>query len=191
MLIRGGDSGLRFVERSKKKQSSIFVHRDELVWLVGAVEEVMNGVILSVRLASIPRPSRADVAPSTSPQKKKKKKFEFLDGRQKHPWFLFPPFRSSRSFFSFPLPFVSRSRSCLRSVHPAPLPLPVTLRGVASRLSLSPSVASRSLSLQRQFSGDPAGTKSRPKPATVLRRPKVSCSPQTQTAARFSGDPKR
>jgi hypothetical protein len=42
MLIRGGNAGLRFVERSKKKQSSIFVHGDELVWLVGAVEEVMN-----------------------------------------------------------------------------------------------------------------------------------------------------
>jgi hypothetical protein len=42
MLIRGGDSGLRFVERSKKKQSSIFVHRDELAWLVSAVEEVMH-----------------------------------------------------------------------------------------------------------------------------------------------------
>jgi hypothetical protein len=40
MLIKGGDSGVRIYERSKKKKSSIFVRRDELTWLMGALEEV-------------------------------------------------------------------------------------------------------------------------------------------------------
>jgi hypothetical protein len=38
--IKGGDSGVRIYERSKKKQCSIFVRRDEIAWLVGALEEV-------------------------------------------------------------------------------------------------------------------------------------------------------
>jgi hypothetical protein len=38
--IKGGDSGVRIYERSKKKKCSIFVRRDEIVWLVGALEEV-------------------------------------------------------------------------------------------------------------------------------------------------------
>ena len=42
MLIKGGNSGLRIVERSNNKQRSIYVQRDELSWLVGAVEEVMD-----------------------------------------------------------------------------------------------------------------------------------------------------
>jgi hypothetical protein len=33
---------LRIVERSNKKQRSIYIQRDELAWLVGAVEEVMD-----------------------------------------------------------------------------------------------------------------------------------------------------
>jgi hypothetical protein len=40
VLIKGGDSGVRIFERSKKKKCSIFVRRDEIVWLVGALEEV-------------------------------------------------------------------------------------------------------------------------------------------------------
>jgi hypothetical protein len=43
MLIKGGYSGLRMVEKSKKKkQGSLFVQRDEIAWLVGAVEGVLD-----------------------------------------------------------------------------------------------------------------------------------------------------
>jgi hypothetical protein len=42
MLIKGGNSGLRIVERGKNKQGSIFIRRDEISWLVGAVEEVLD-----------------------------------------------------------------------------------------------------------------------------------------------------
>jgi hypothetical protein len=42
MLIKGGNSGLRIVEKSKRKQGSIFLRRDELAWVVGAVEEVLD-----------------------------------------------------------------------------------------------------------------------------------------------------
>jgi hypothetical protein len=42
MLIKGGNAGLRIVERSKRKQGSIFLRRDELAWVVGAVEEVLD-----------------------------------------------------------------------------------------------------------------------------------------------------
>ena len=42
VLIKGGSSGVRFVERSNKKQRSIFIHRDELIWLVGAMEVVID-----------------------------------------------------------------------------------------------------------------------------------------------------
>ena len=42
VLIKGGDSGVRIHERSKKKKSSIFVRRDELAWLLGALEEVIE-----------------------------------------------------------------------------------------------------------------------------------------------------
>jgi hypothetical protein len=38
--IKGGNTGVRIYECSKKKKSSIFVRRDELAWLVGALEEV-------------------------------------------------------------------------------------------------------------------------------------------------------
>jgi hypothetical protein len=38
--IKGGDFGVRIYERSKKKKCSIFLRRDEIVWLVGALEEV-------------------------------------------------------------------------------------------------------------------------------------------------------
>jgi hypothetical protein len=41
MLIKGGNYGLRIVERSKKRRGSIFIKRDEIAWLVGAVEEVL------------------------------------------------------------------------------------------------------------------------------------------------------
>jgi hypothetical protein len=42
MLIKGGNYGLRIVERSKRKQGSVFIQRDEAVWLVGAVEEAVD-----------------------------------------------------------------------------------------------------------------------------------------------------
>jgi hypothetical protein len=40
VLVKGGDSGVRIYERSKKKNCSIFICKDEIVWLVGALEEV-------------------------------------------------------------------------------------------------------------------------------------------------------
>jgi hypothetical protein len=40
VLIRGGGLGVRIYESSKRKKSSIFVRRDEITWLVGALEEV-------------------------------------------------------------------------------------------------------------------------------------------------------
>jgi hypothetical protein len=43
MLIKGGTLGVRIFERSRNKQRSIFVHRDEIVWLVRAVEVVVDG----------------------------------------------------------------------------------------------------------------------------------------------------
>ena len=42
VLIKGGAIGVRIVERSIKKQRSIFVQKDELAWLVGSVEEVVD-----------------------------------------------------------------------------------------------------------------------------------------------------
>ena len=42
VLIKEGDSGVRIHERSKKKKSSIFVRRDELAWLLGALEKVIE-----------------------------------------------------------------------------------------------------------------------------------------------------
>ena len=42
VLIKGGDSRVRIYERSKRKKSSIFVQRDKLTWLVGALEEVVE-----------------------------------------------------------------------------------------------------------------------------------------------------
>jgi hypothetical protein len=42
MLIKGGNYGLRMVERSKRKHGSIFIHRDEIAWLVGAVEVAVD-----------------------------------------------------------------------------------------------------------------------------------------------------
>jgi hypothetical protein len=40
VLIKGGGSGVRIYESSKNKKSFIFVRREELAWLVGALEEV-------------------------------------------------------------------------------------------------------------------------------------------------------
>jgi hypothetical protein len=40
VLIKGGNTGVRIYESSKKKKSSIFIRREELGWLVGALEEV-------------------------------------------------------------------------------------------------------------------------------------------------------
>jgi hypothetical protein len=42
MLIKGGNYGLRMVEKGKKMQGSIFIHRDEINWLVGAVEVALD-----------------------------------------------------------------------------------------------------------------------------------------------------
>jgi hypothetical protein len=42
MLIRGGALGVRFVEKSKNKRRSLFIQRDELVWLVKAVEVAVD-----------------------------------------------------------------------------------------------------------------------------------------------------
>jgi hypothetical protein len=40
MRIQGGESGVRIYEKSKHKRSSIFVRREELAWLVDALEKV-------------------------------------------------------------------------------------------------------------------------------------------------------
>jgi hypothetical protein len=42
VLIKGGASGVRIFEKGKKKTTSIFVRREELAWLVGALEEVAD-----------------------------------------------------------------------------------------------------------------------------------------------------
>ena len=42
MLIKGGNAGLRIVERNNKKRGTIYIQRAELAWLVGAVEEAMD-----------------------------------------------------------------------------------------------------------------------------------------------------
>jgi hypothetical protein len=119
---------------------------------------------------------------------------------KKHPGFFFPPFRSSRSFFSFPLSRLSLrpgdpssirrlslSQTRRSFVHPAPVPLrlPLTLRRASlspppSRLALSHSSDSSPATQpgrkadpnQRQFSGDPR--------CPVPRRPKpLQDSPAT------------
>ena len=40
--IKGGGLGVRIYESSKKKKSTIFTKEDELTWLVGALEEVVD-----------------------------------------------------------------------------------------------------------------------------------------------------
>jgi hypothetical protein len=42
LLLKGGMSGVRIVERRNQKHRSIFVYRDELSWLVGAMEVVVD-----------------------------------------------------------------------------------------------------------------------------------------------------
>jgi hypothetical protein len=42
MSIKGGNLGVRIVERSNRKQRSVFIHRDELAWLLGVVRKVAN-----------------------------------------------------------------------------------------------------------------------------------------------------
>jgi uncharacterized protein YfaT (DUF1175 family) len=42
MLVKGGATRVRIFERSKGKQRSIFLQRDELAWLVGIVQEVVK-----------------------------------------------------------------------------------------------------------------------------------------------------
>jgi hypothetical protein len=41
LLVKGGASGVRLFERSNGKQRSIFLKKDELVWLVRIVEEMV------------------------------------------------------------------------------------------------------------------------------------------------------
>jgi hypothetical protein len=42
VLIKGGATGVRIVERSNKKWRSIFIQMDELAWLVGSMKEVVD-----------------------------------------------------------------------------------------------------------------------------------------------------
>ena len=42
VMIKGGLLGARIMERRKGKQRSIFIHRDEITWLVGALEMVVD-----------------------------------------------------------------------------------------------------------------------------------------------------
>jgi hypothetical protein len=42
VLIKGGATGVRIVERSHNKRRSIFVQRNELAWLVRSMEEVVE-----------------------------------------------------------------------------------------------------------------------------------------------------
>ena len=42
ILIKVGTAGVRMFERSKGKQRTIFLKRDELAWLVGIVKEVVS-----------------------------------------------------------------------------------------------------------------------------------------------------
>ena len=42
LLLKGGLSGVRIVERRNKIQRSVFVHRDELSWLLGAMEAMVD-----------------------------------------------------------------------------------------------------------------------------------------------------
>ena len=41
LLVKAGAAGVRIYERSKGKQRSIFLHKDELAWLVRTVEDVV------------------------------------------------------------------------------------------------------------------------------------------------------
>jgi hypothetical protein len=42
LSIKGGNLGVRIVERSNRKQRSVFIHRDEVAWLWGSVEVVVK-----------------------------------------------------------------------------------------------------------------------------------------------------
>jgi hypothetical protein len=42
VLIKGGITRVRIVERSNNKQRSIFIKMDELAWLVGSVEVAVD-----------------------------------------------------------------------------------------------------------------------------------------------------
>ena len=42
LMIKGGRSGVTIVERRNGKQRSVFIHRDELTWLVEALELVVD-----------------------------------------------------------------------------------------------------------------------------------------------------
>jgi hypothetical protein len=48
VLIKGGATGVRIVERSHNKRRSIFVQRNELAWLVRTMEEVVVKETLEV-----------------------------------------------------------------------------------------------------------------------------------------------
>jgi hypothetical protein len=130
------------------------------------------GVILSVRPASIQRPSRADVAPSTSPQKKKKKNLNFWMDDKNTRGFFSPHFAHPAHFSP------SRSRSSLAPVRVSDPSIP------RLSLSLSPSVASRRASLS-------------PPPSRLALSHSSDSSPATQPGRKadpnqrqFSGDPR-
>ena len=42
VMIKGGALGTRIIERSNKKKRSIFIQRDEIVWLVRTVEKMVD-----------------------------------------------------------------------------------------------------------------------------------------------------
>jgi hypothetical protein len=42
MMIKGGALGVRIVEKSNKRRRPIFIQRDELAWLVDAVEVAVD-----------------------------------------------------------------------------------------------------------------------------------------------------
>jgi hypothetical protein len=46
--IKGGETGVRIFECNKRKKSSIFVRRDELAWLIGALEVVVDEEISEI-----------------------------------------------------------------------------------------------------------------------------------------------
>jgi hypothetical protein len=40
LAIKGGNLGVRIFERSNGKLSSVFLHRDEVFWMLGSMEAV-------------------------------------------------------------------------------------------------------------------------------------------------------
>jgi hypothetical protein len=113
---------------------------------------------------------------------KKKKKFEFVNGRQKQPGFISPHFPPSRSFSP------SRSHFSLSPGDPSSIPRRAcpspSPSHPPSRLSLSPSVASRSSAIH------PARDRKRVAPLSLpVRRVSISGDPRGTQTVLFSGNP--